>query len=182
MIKRLLLIAVISSIIGIGMHAQTHLKGNCVYWMLGMPNISAETRIANHFTLSGELFYSPWKSVNGNPMQFLQFNPDVRWYPKGAFRGFYTGIYTTLQDFKLTKWNYWNGNSYQAGWGYGFGGMLGFQALLSDRWALDVNLGAGWHHGEYRHHNKQTDEITYDWNGSGEWLPYRLCIAICYRF
>jgi hypothetical protein len=162
-------------------HAQTHVKGNCAYWLLMMPNISAETKISKHFTLSGEIFYSPWESINNNPLKFLQFNPDARWYPKGAFQGFYFGAYGTVQDFKLSKWNYWNTNHYQKGWGYGFGGMLGYQAVLTGRWALDVHAGGGWHYGSYRGFYKNTGEMYVDWNASGEWLPYRLCIAVCYR-
>lgn len=168
--------------IGFAGQAQTHIKGNALYWLLAMPNVSAETKVAEHFTLSGEVFYSPWKSVNGNSLQFLQFNPDIRWYPKGAFRGFYTGIYASVQDFKITKWNYWNKNRYQDGWGYGFGAIFGYQALLSDRWALDCYAGGGWHHGSYKGYYKNTDEMYVDRNGSGEWLPYRLGIAVCYRF
>jgi len=162
-------------------YAQTHIKGNCVYWMLGMPNVSVETKVAEHLTLSGEIFYSPWESVNDNPLKFLQFNPDIRWYPKGAFHGFYAGAYASVQDFKLSKWNYWNTNSYQKGWGYGFGALWGYQVLLSDRWALDVYAGAGWHHGRYRGYYKNTGKMSVDWNGSGEWLPYRLGIVVCYR-
>jgi hypothetical protein len=162
-------------------YSQTLVKGNCVYWLLGMPNVSVETVISDHLTASGELFYSPWKSVNGNPLQFLQFNPDVRWYPKRSFDGFYTGVYASVQDFKISKWNYWNLKEYQDGWGYGFGAMIGFQAILTDRWSLDVNAGGGWHHGRYRGYYKSTGKMYTDWNGSGEWLPYRLAISVCYR-
>ena len=161
--------------------AQTRIKGNAVYWLLGMPNVSAEVAVADHLTLSGELFYSPWKSVNGNPLLFLQFNPDVRWYPKGLFAGFYTGVYASVQDFKLSKWNYWNRNEYQDGWGYGFGATFGYQAILTDRWSLDTNAGGGWHYGRYRGFYKSTGEMYIDWNGSGEWLPYRLAVSVCYR-
>jgi hypothetical protein len=59
--------------------------------------------------------------------------------------------------------------------------MLGFQALLTDRWALDVNAGGGWHYGSYQGFYKNTGKMYVDWNTSGEWLPYRLCIAVCYR-
>ena len=159
--------------------AQTYLKGNAAYMAFGIPNLSVETRISSHWTFSSELVYSPWESIQGNKFKFLQFNPDFRWYPSEAFKGFYTGGYLTLQDFKITKWNYLNRNRYQDGWGYGLGALLGFQTDISDRWNLDVYLGGGWHHGEYQGYHKGV--MTVDWNGSGEFLPYRLGIAFAYR-
>ena len=161
--------------------AQTYLKANAAYWAIGISNLSAETRLSDQWTLSGELVYSPWENLfNNNKFKFLQFNPDVRWYPKGIFNGFYTGIYASLQDFKMTKWNYINRGLYQDGWGYGFGTMLGFQTSVSNRWTLDVHLGGGWHHGRYRGYKTGTGEMYKNWNGSGEWLPYRLGITFGY--
>jgi hypothetical protein len=176
-----IILTLLFSFIGITSYAQTHIKANCLYWLLAMPNISVETKLADHFTLSSEIFYSPWESIAGNSLKFLQFNPDVRWYPKGSFNGFYAGIYASIQDFKISKWNYWNHNQYQDGWGYSFGGMFGFQALLTNKWALDVNVGGGWHHGEYVGYYKDTGKKAVDKNASGEWIPYRLGIVVCYR-
>jgi hypothetical protein len=180
-VRTAIVFALLWCFIPIKANAQTHVKGNCAFWLLAMPNISVETRLNDHFTLSGEVLYSPWKSVNGNALQFLQFNPDVRWYPKGSFNGFYFGFYGALQDFKITKWNYLNTGRYQDGWGYGFGGMVGYQALQSGQWALDVYAGAGWHLGKYRGYYTKTNDMYVDWNESGEWLPYRLGIAVSYR-
>lgn len=164
-----------------GSNAQIYIKTDALHWLFVMPNIAVETKLAKHFTLSAEILYSPWESINGNPLRFIQLNPDVRWYPKAAFNGFYVGVYATIQDFKLSKWNYWNGGNYQDGWGYGFGAMLGLQIPFSERWSLDVYVGAGWHHGEYEGYNKNTGEQYVGKNGSGEWIPYRAGIVICYR-
>lgn len=179
--KKIFILLLFTLTIQLVCYSQTQLKGNCIYWLAGMPNISAETRIAKHLTLSGEVLYSPWESVRGNKLQFLQFNPDVRWYPRGAFKGFFAGAYASIQDFKLTKWNYWNKGLYQDGWGYGFGGLFGYQVAISDRFSLDVYAGGGWHHGRYQGFYTRTGEMYKNWNGSGEWMPYRLGISVCYR-
>ena len=179
--KKMMITVVLLLFVALSVYPQTNIKGNGIYWLIGMPNVSVETKLSEHFSLSGEVVYSPWESIKGNSLKFLQFNPDIRWYPKGVFNGFYVGAYGTIQDYKMTKWNYWNRNRYQDGWGYGFGGMLGFQAILTNRWALDVYAGGGWHLGKYRGYYRNSGEMYADWNDSGEWIPYRLGIAICYR-
>lgn len=162
--------------------AQTNLKWNALYWALGIVNMSAETRLANQWTLNGDLVYSPWESISGNPMKFGQAIAEARFYPKGAFNGFYFGGYGAYHRlFKFTKWNYFNKNLYQKGNGMSFGATLGYQLKINDRWSLDVYAGYGWQHSKYRGYYKATGKKYVDTNGSGEWLPYKLGASFAYR-
>lgn len=161
--------------------AQTELKWNALYWAVGVVNMSAETKLAEKWTLNADAVYSPWKSLDGNPMRFGQLIAEARYYPKGAFDGFYMGAYAAGHKlFKFTKWNYLNTGKYQKGDGYGFGGTLGYQYRINDRWGIDSYIGMGWQHSDYKGY-EQNGDMYIGRNGSGEWLPYKAGVAVTYR-
>lgn len=179
--KKLLLLAILGLSLS-AVQAQTQLKWNALYWAVGVVNMSAETKISNKWTLNGDLVYSPWESLDGNPMKFGQVLAEGRYYPKGAFNGFYVGGYAGYHKmFKFTKWNYINKDRYQKGDGISLGATLGYELKISDRWAIDMYAGYGWQHSEYKGYVKSTGEMYVDKNGSGEWLPYKLGVAFAYR-
>lgn len=165
--------------------AQTQIKANAAYWLVGIINVSAETKVSPKFTINGDVVYSPWKSVNGRHMQLCQVIPELRFYPKGSFEKFYVGGYAAADWFNVTKWNYTKANgkfdSYQKGWGYSFGMVVGFQTSISQRWRLDIYAGGGYVHSTYRGYYKSTGEKYVGRNGSGEWLPYKAGVAFAYR-
>ncbi len=161
--------------------AQTYLKGNAAYWAVGITNVSIETRLSNKLTFNSDLVFSPWESIRNNAFLFGQIIPEVRFYPNEAFKGFYVGGYAAFQVFKMTKWNYWNTGKYQKGRGFALGLSIGYQIPISNRWNLDVYGGAGWQNSQYKGYYMNTDKMYVGWNGSGEWLPYKIGIAIAYR-
>lgn len=161
---------------------QTKLKWNAAYWMLGVSNMSVETPIfAKKWTFNSDVVYSPWKSVDGNAFNFLQIIPEIRYYPRGAFDGFYVGGYFAWHFFRLTKWNYINMGMYQKGNGLSVGAVLGYQVDISERWSLDVYAGGGFQDSGYRGYYTKTDEMCVGWNRSAEWMPYKLGISFAYK-
>ena len=46
---------------------------------------------------------------------------------------------------------------------------------------MDVYAGGGWQNSQYRGYKTRTDKKYVSWNGSGEWLPYKVGIAISYK-
>lgn len=162
-------------------NGQTYLKANTVYYVVGIPNLSVETKLAERWTFNGEILYSPWKSITGNRFEFGQLIPEVRYYFDESFKGIYVGGYASFHLFNMTKWNYWNKGKYQKGWGYSFGATIGYNVQINKRWNLDVYMGAGWQNSQYRGYDSRTGEMYINWNGSGEWLPYRLGITFAYR-
>ena len=106
--RKLLLLALLALSLS-AVQAQTKLKWNALYWAMGVVNMSAETKLADKWTFNGDAVYSPWKSIEGNPMRFGQLIVEGRYYPKGAFNGLYVGGYGSYHRlFKFTKWNYIN--------------------------------------------------------------------------
>lgn len=162
--------------------AQTQLKWNALYWAFGVMNMSVETKLAAKWSFNGDIVYSPWESISGNPMKFGQAIAEGRYYPKGALNGFFIGGYAGYHKlFKFTKWNYINSDHYQKGDGISLGATLGYQININNRWAVDIYAGYGWQHSEYKGYVKSTGEMNLDKNGSGEWLPYKIGAAFVYR-
>ena len=159
--RKLLLLALLALSLS-AVQAQTKLKWNALYWAMGVVNMSAETKLADKWTFNGDAVYSPWKSIEGNPMRFGQLIVEGRYYPKGAFNGLYVG-------------------GYQKGNGMSFGATLGYQIKINDRWAVDLFASYGWQHSRYKGYIKSTGEMYVGKNASAEWLPYKLGASFVYR-
>lgn len=157
--RKLLLLALLALSLS-AVQAQTKLKWNALYWAMGVVNMSAETKLTDKWTFNGDAVYSPWKSIEGNPMRFGQLIVEGRYYPKGAFNGLYVGGYGSYHRlFKFTKWNYINHDKYQKGNGMSFGATLGYQIKINDRWAVDLFASYGWQHSRYKGYIKSTGEM-----------------------
>jgi len=160
--------------------SQTKLKWNGAYWAFGITNMSVETRLSKKFTFNGDLVFSPWESIAGNPFLFGMVIPEVRFYPKDAFNGFYLGGFGAFQLFRMSKWNYINTGKYQKGRGFTLGMSVGYELRINDRWSLDMFFGGGWQNSQYRGYHTATGEQYVGWNGSGEWLPYKIGLSFAY--
>jgi len=161
--------------------SQTHLKWNAAYWILGITNMSVETKLSKRWTFGTDLVVSPWESINGNPFLFGMIMPEARFYPKKAFDGFYVGVFGVAQIFKMTKWNYINTGKYQKGRGFGAGLSLGYEIKINERWGIDAFGGWGWQNSQYWGYYTQTNEKYKGWNGSGEWMPYKIGFSLTYK-
>lgn len=166
--------------IAFGAHAQTYLKANSLYWIVGIPNISVETRLFPKWTFNADLVVSPWKSIKGKPYLIGQVIGDVRFYPKGAHNGFYAGAYAGFHPFKMSKWNY-DSDKYQVGRGYSLGLTLGYELAISKRWMIDFSASGGWQRSKYHGFERDPRDEYVGWNGSGEWIPYKLAVSFGYR-
>ncbi|WP_071134854.1 DUF3575 domain-containing protein [Millionella massiliensis] len=158
----------------------TSLKWNALYWVVGVPNMSVETRLGEKFTFNADAVYSPWKSVKGRPLQGLQLIPEVRFYPKEAMKGFYVGGFVSYDSYKVSKWDHPK-NEVQHGIGMCLGATVGWQIDIARRWGMDFYAGGGWHLGWYYGVNTQTGQRYANWNRSGEWIPYKVGVAFVYR-
>lgn len=156
------------------------LKWNALYWVVGIPNMSVEARLSDRFTFNGDFVYSPWESIKGRSLTGLQVIPEVRFYPKESFRGFYVGGFVSYDSYKMSKWDHPK-TEVQHGIGMCLGLTLGWQIDIARRWGMDFYVGGGWHKGWYYGVNTLTGERYVDWNKSGEWLPYKAGVTFVYR-
>lgn len=165
---------------------QTYVKFNGATALVGVPNIGIETSIGEKLTFSFDVMASFWKSFAGqNPMQFYTFTPEVRYHFKEKYNGWYFGGHIGPDIYKIQKWNYWNTNKYEDGFGYRIGATIGYNFKITEKINLDAFVGGGWHQGFYKgYYNDGTPgryEKAEKYNKSGEWLPYRGGLMITYK-
>jgi len=165
-------------------YSQTSVKFNGLSALVLIPNIGIETPLSNKFTLQVDVAASFWKSVNGGPFQFVTLTPELRYHFKENSNGFYIGTHLGGSIFKVQKWNYSDTDHYQKGINYFVGGTIGYQLEITQKIGLDVFLGGGTQQAFYKGYDESTNtryETAKDYNKSGEWIPYRGGIMICYK-
>lgn len=177
---RKLLLTALLAIMVTGASAQTYLKWNSLYWVVGVPNMSVETKIGKKLTFNFDAVYSPWESIKGRPFVIGQFIPELRFYPKAANKGFYVGAYAAVDVYKLSKWGH-PATEIQHGWGISLGATVGYELAIGKRWNMDFYAGGGWHLGWYWGENRANGTVYAPWNASGEWIPYKLGVTFAYR-
>ncbi|MEO8517281.1 MAG: DUF3575 domain-containing protein [Flavobacterium sp.] len=163
---------------------QTYIKANAVTALVLIPNVGVETTLSKHFTFQVDITASFWKSINHGPFQLFMLTPELRYHFKESTKGFYIGAHLGGSIFKLQKWNYANSDDYQKGFNYFAGGTIGYQTAISKKLALDFFLGGGtqqaFYNGYYISTNERYEHVQ-KYNKSGEWLPYRGGVMICYK-
>ena len=166
--------------------AQTYIKINGITALVAIPNVGIETSIGEKTTFSIDAMASFWKSFDGKkPMKFLTVTPEIRYHFKEKYNGLYAGIHLGPDVYEIQKWNYWDSNKYEKGFGYRIGATIGYNAKLNDKLLLDIFVGGGWHqgfyHGLYNDGTPGRYEKVKNWNKSGEWLLYRAGVMISYK-
>lgn len=163
--------------------SQTSLKANATA-LIGYPQIGAEIVVGNKTTFQIDALASVWKSINNGPQEIYMIFPEFRYYPKKATEGLYFGLHIGGSKYKFQKWNYINTDMYQKGYSVMYGGTVGYQVRINERFSLDAFLGGGSQQGFYNGYLISTGERyenARNHNKSGEWLPYRGGIMIVYR-
>ncbi|MFB3388497.1 DUF3575 domain-containing protein [Flavobacterium sp. LAR06] len=173
-------------LLSIHSQSQTYLKFNAATALLAIPNVGIETSIGEKTTFSVDVMASFWESFNGHsPMKFYTLTPEVRYHFKEKYNGFYVGGHIGPDIYEIQKWNYWDSNKYEHGFGYRMGVTIGYNIKINDKFLLDIFAGGGWHQGFYHgYYNDGTPgryEKAENWNKSGEWLPYRGGVMLSYK-
>ena len=165
-------------------HAQTYGKINALTTLVYIPNVGVETSIGKNLTFQADVTVSLWQSVNGGPFQFMMLFPEVRYHFKEKFNGLYFGPHIGGSVYKLQKWNYSDTKYYQEGMSVFYGATLGYEWKINEKFMIDVFLGGGNQQGYYKGYDGETGERyekAKNRNKSGEWLPYRGGVMLCYK-
>jgi hypothetical protein len=166
--------------------SQTYIKGNGATALALIPHIGIETSIGKKSTFQADIMSSFWTTNDGLPLEFTVFTLEYRYHFKEKFNGLYIGGNAGYDIYNVTKWNYIVHRVHQIGIGYSIGATIGYQKKLNDRFTLDFFIGGGNHQGFYHSYYIDTGkrwelDTAVGYNKSGEWLPYRGGIMICYR-
>ncbi|GAB6119380.1 DUF3575 domain-containing protein [Dysgonomonas termitidis] len=122
------------------------LKTNLLYDATGSLNLAGEFRLDRKLTLDLPLTYNPWTFTGGKKLKLLLFQPELRYWTKESFRGFFAGLHIHGALFNTAK--IIDEYRYQ-GWLAGAGLSVGYRWNLSRRWALEATLGAGYAYVDY---------------------------------
>ena len=172
------------------------LKTNLLLWGVGEPNLGLEFYAGRHVTLGigGGLKpwprFVPWDSDQvTNPTHWRNFlvTPEVRYYPKYAFTGWFlalNGLYTHFNvgkvDFPLGLYPAVSNQRLQGDF-VGAGISAGYSWWISDHWRLEAQ--AGLNAGYY---NAETFDCAYcgakTGNVSGPAIVPKLGVNLAYNF
>ena len=109
--------------------AQTYVKLNGLYALVGVVNPAVEFTLSPKSTFQTEIVVSPWKSINNHHALFCIFMGEYRRYFKEHNRGWYLGANIGMQAFDLSKpyienWKLKFENRYSKGYGFMIGQLL----------------------------------------------------------
>lgn len=179
--------------------AQTYLKLNCLYAVVGVINPSLEMTLSPHSTMSLDVTYSPWRSVNGAHLHFGLFTGEYRYYFKQSGNGWYVSGNIGMTGFDISKPIFMHRKTvlaFKEGYSKGFGLMMGigfgYQHVFRERWVVDAFIAGDWFCSWYNGYfpngainmepNGHENYVHPDpFNGSGEILPAKLGVSIGYR-
>ena len=177
--------------------AQTYVKLNGLYALVGVVNPAVEFTISPKSTFQTEIVVSPWKSINNHHALFCIFMGEYRRYFKEHNRGWYLGANIGMQAFDLSKpyienWKLKFENRYSKGYGFMIGLCVGYEHIFRERWVLDAYFGWSWMNSFYNGYSMdgkidmnpghQVEPKYPDpFNGSSEWYPNKIGLSIGYR-
>lgn len=163
--------------------SQTYVKGNVATALLLIPNFGIETSISEKATFQVDLIASFW-TIDSRPEKFLIFIPEYRYHFKEKYKGFYLGAHIGCTIFKVSKWDHFEANQFEKGFGALAGATIGYQIKISNKILMDLYLGGGNHQGFYKGYEGKTGERydhAKDFNKSGEWIIYRGGVMLSYN-
>ena len=113
--------------------AQTYVKLNALYALVGVVNPSIEFAISPKSTIQSEIVVSPWKSINGSHATFGIFMGEYRRYFREHNNGWYLGGNIGMSAFDISKPEIKDSKlSFQDRYSKGYGFMIGLSAGRSE--------------------------------------------------
>lgn len=197
-ILKIIVIAVVA-FCPLQLSAQTYLKLNAPYAVVGIVNVQTEFVISNHSSIALDAYYSPWRSFKGKHLNYGIAMGEYRYFFKKATNGWYLSANAGMTIFDMHRPQFFvNGRifSRQNQYGKGFGVMtglgVGWEHHLGERWLVDVfvafdkiwswynryeNDGTIVMHPQGHEHYEKPDPF----NGSVEEMPIKGGISFGYR-
>ncbi|GAB6011197.1 DUF3575 domain-containing protein [Viscerimonas tarda] len=133
---------------------QVALKSNLLYDATTTLNLGIEFRLNNRLTLDIPFNYNPWSFSGGKKLKHWLIQPELRYWQRKSFSGSFWGLH--LHGGQFNTAHIIDDYRYE-GWLTGAGISYGYRWNLSDKWALEATLGAGYAYFDY---TKYTAERT----------------------
>lgn len=137
------------------------LKTNTLFWGTLTPNLGAEFKLSNKYTTDILAAYRPWNKMGDRTMRFWLFQPGVRRWLCEPYEGHFLGAHLHGAQYYMA-----DGKKVYDGYLVGAGLSYGYQWILSPRWSIEAEIGAGY---------------AYLWYKRRPDLPCKKCIVNKYK-
>jgi hypothetical protein len=150
--------------------------------LLGIPMLGVERPLNDpKRSVQWDVMLSPWRSVQGYPLEFLVGIAEWRFHRRETRDGLYVAVHLGAAAFRLRRPDYRDTTLYQEGAGVLAGASMGRVWRSRSGRTVEVYLGVGTVQSLYKGYDRATGR-RYDgarlWNVSGEWLPYRTGLSV----
>lgn len=131
------------------------IKTNLVHWATTTPNFGLEIAFNRKYTMEIIGGVNPFEFKDNKKIQHWILQPEIRYWTCESFNGHFFGLHLLAGaynaggvDIPLGRLENLKDYRYE-GWGAGGGLSYGYQWMLSPKWNLELNLGAGFIHFNY---------------------------------
>ena len=139
------------------LHAQRWgVKTNVLYDATSTINLGVEVGLAPKWTLDVSGNYNPWTFSDYKKLKHWMLQPEGRYWLCERFNGHFFGLHALGGEFNLSNLDLPFGtfsaleNSRAQGWFAGGGVGYGYHWILGNHWSLEVELGVGFIHANYK--------------------------------
>lgn len=155
--KRLFLSIVILFVIcSLSFSQSVGVKTNLAHWATTTPNLGIEFAFSRKLTMEIGGGYNPFIYKDNKKVQHWIVQPELRFWTCESFNGHFFGLHGLIGEYNIGGVDVPVGilknlkeHRYQ-GYAYGGGLSYGYQWVLSKRWNLEANLGAGYVYLDYK--------------------------------
>lgn len=128
------------------------LKSNLAADAVASPNLGAELKLGRRISLDVTTHYNPFSSGGTRRFKHWLVQPELRFWRCEPFSGHFVGVHALLGEYNVGDTDLPLGLALYKGtrsWRYegravGAGLSYGYQWVLSPRWGIEAQIGAGW--------------------------------------
>jgi len=132
------------------------LKTNVLADAIVSPNANLEVKLGSRFTLDVSGHYYPFSSKESfHRWKHWLLQPEFRFWFCKPFAGHFLGVYTLAGEYNIAGrklpfgWYKVTRSSRYEGFVMGAGFSYGYQWILSPRWGMETEIGAGYVYADY---------------------------------
>jgi hypothetical protein len=120
-------------------------KTNLLYWAVRAPNVGAEVRLGDQWSVNLSVSGWPWELKDEKSLRLGLVQPEVRYWPCGTFEKYFIGFHGTWLHYRAVDlgWIPPSKDRYLRGNAYGAGLTVGYHKPIGKRWGVEFVVGVG---------------------------------------
>lgn len=166
------------------MAVKTNLLSDCLL----NPNLGAETRLSDKWTLNMSVAYNPFTFSDNKKLHHITVKPEARYWLCSSFAGHFVGVHLMYSHFNaggiklpLGLYPSLENNRFQGNLG-AVGVLYGYSWMLpSRRWSIEAEIGLGYGIASYDKYNCQHCGSKIGSETRGVFLPTKLAVSLIYN-